>query len=127
MSEFKTPLKKARGLGSAKSGTDHFWQQRLTALANVPLVLFLIWFVISHLSATRPEIVAALKNPFISIGILLALISITWHMRLGLQVVIEDYVHSEGRKLAALTLNTFFVFALTAIGAFSILKMSFGL
>jgi succinate dehydrogenase / fumarate reductase, membrane anchor subunit len=127
MSDFKTPLKKARGLGSAKSGTDHFWQQRLTAIANVPLVLFLIWFVISHLRATRPEIIMALKNPFISMGILLALISITWHMRLGLQVVIEDYVHSEGRKLAALTLNTFFVFALTALGAYSILKMGFGL
>jgi succinate dehydrogenase / fumarate reductase, membrane anchor subunit len=127
MSDFKTPLKKARGLGSAKSGTEHFWQQRLTAIANVPLVMFLIWFIISHLSATRPEIVAALKNPFVSMGILLALISITWHMRLGLQVVIEDYVHSEGRKLLALTLNTFFVLALTAIGAFSILKMGFGL
>jgi succinate dehydrogenase / fumarate reductase, membrane anchor subunit len=127
MSNFKTPLKKARGLGSAKSGTEHFWQQRVTAIANVPLVLFLIWFIISHLSATRPEIVSALKNPFVSIGILLALLSITWHMRLGLQVVIEDYVHSEGRKLAALTLNTFFVFALTALGAFSILKMGFGL
>jgi succinate dehydrogenase / fumarate reductase, membrane anchor subunit len=127
MSDFKTPLKKARGLGSAKSGTEHFWQQRLTAIANVPLVIFLIWFIISHLSATRPEIVAALKNPFVSMGILLALISITWHMRLGLQVVIEDYVHSEGRKLLALTLNTFFVLALTAIGAFSILKMGFGL
>jgi succinate dehydrogenase / fumarate reductase, membrane anchor subunit len=127
MSDFKTPLKKARGLGSAKSGTDHFWQQRLTAIANVPLVLFLIWFVVAHLSATRPEIIAALKNPFVSMAILLALISITWHMRLGLQVVIEDYVHSEGRKLAALTLNTFFVFALTALGAYSILKMGFGL
>jgi succinate dehydrogenase / fumarate reductase, membrane anchor subunit len=127
MSDFKTPLKKARGLGSAKSGTEHFWQQRLTAIANVPLVIFLIWFIISHLSATRPEIVAALKNPFVSMGVLLALISITWHMRLGLQVVIEDYVHSEGRKLLALTLNTFFVLALTAIGAFSILKMGFGL
>jgi succinate dehydrogenase / fumarate reductase, membrane anchor subunit len=127
MSDFKTPLKKARGLGSAKSGTEHFWQQRVTAIANVPLVLFLIWFIISHLSATRPEIVAALKNPFVSIGILLALLSISWHMRLGLQVVIEDYVHSEGRKLAALTLNTFFVFALTALGAYSILKMGFGL
>jgi succinate dehydrogenase / fumarate reductase, membrane anchor subunit len=127
MSDFKTPLKKARGLGSAKSGTEHFWQQRVTALANVPLVLFLIWFVISHLGATRPDIVTALKNPFASVAMLLALMSITWHMRLGLQVVIEDYVHSEGRKLLALTANTFFVFALTAVGVFSILKMGFGL
>lgn len=126
MSDFKTPLKKARGLGSAKSGTEHFWQQRVTAIANVPLVLFLIWFVISHLSATRPEILTAMKNPFIAVGILLALISITWHMRLGLQIVIEDYVHSEGRKILLLTLNMFFVYALTAIGAYSILKMGFG-
>ena len=126
MSDFKTPLKKARGLGSAKSGTEHFWQQRVTAVANVPLVLFLIWFVISHLSATRPEILTAMKNPFVAVGILLALISITWHMRLGLQVVIEDYVRSEGRKILLLTLNMFFVFALTAVGAYAILKMGFG-
>jgi succinate dehydrogenase / fumarate reductase, membrane anchor subunit len=126
MSDFKTPLKKARGLGSAKSGTEHFWQQRVTALANVPLVLFLIWFVISHLSATRSEILMAMKNPFVAVGILLALISITWHMRLGLQVVIEDYVRSEGRKILLLTLNMFFVFALTVVGAYAILKMGFG-
>ena len=126
MSDFKTPLKKARGLGSAKSGTEHFWQQRVTAIANVPLVLFLIWFVISHLSATRPEILTAMKNPFVAVGILLALISITWHMRLGLQVVIEDYVRSEGRKIFLLTLNMLFVFALTAVGAYAILKMGFG-
>jgi succinate dehydrogenase / fumarate reductase, membrane anchor subunit len=127
MSDFKTPLKKARGLGSSKSGTEHFWQQRLTAAANVPLVVFLIWFVISHLSATRPEIVTAVKNPFVAVAMLLALISITWHMRLGLQVVIEDYVHSEGRKVLLLSLNMLFVYALTAVGAFSILKMGFGL
>jgi succinate dehydrogenase / fumarate reductase, membrane anchor subunit len=127
MTDFKTPLKKARGLGSAKSGTDHFWQQRLTAIANVPLVLFLIWFVVSHLGAYRADIVLAFKNPFVSVAMVLALVSITWHMRLGLQVVIEDYVHSEGRKLLALTLNMFFVYALTAIGVYAILKMGFGL
>ncbi len=127
MTDYKTPLKKARGLGSAKSGTDHFWQQRLTAAANVPLVLFLIWFVVSHLNASRADIVLAFKNPLVSVAMVLALVSITWHMRLGLQVVIEDYVHSESRKVLALTLNMFFVCALTAIGVFSILKMGFGL
>jgi succinate dehydrogenase / fumarate reductase, membrane anchor subunit len=127
MTDFKTPLKKARGLGSAKSGTDHFWQQRLTAIANVPLVLFLIWFVVSHLGASRADIVLVFKNPFVSVAMVLALVSITWHMRLGLQVVIEDYVHTEGRKLLALTLNMFFVYALTAIGVYAILKMGFGL
>jgi succinate dehydrogenase / fumarate reductase, membrane anchor subunit len=123
----KTPLKKVRGLGSAKSGTEHFWQQRVTAMANLPLLLFLVWFILAHLGATRPEMIASLKNPFISVGLLLTLISVTWHMRLGLQVVIEDYVHSEARKIALLTLNMFFVYALTAVGVFSILKMGFGL
>jgi succinate dehydrogenase / fumarate reductase, membrane anchor subunit len=123
----KTPLKKVRGLGSAKSGTEHFWQQRLTAMANLVLLLFTVWFILAHLGAARPEMIASLKNPFVAAGLLLTLISVTWHMRLGLQVVIEDYVHSEARKIALLTLNMFFVYALTAVGAFSILKMGFGL
>ena len=126
MNDFKTPLKNARGLGSAKSGTEHFWQQRLTAIANVPLVVFLIYFIISHIGGTRADVIASVKNPFVALALLLALSSIMWHMRLGMQVVIEDYVHGEGRKLAALLLNTFFVAALALTGALAILKMSFG-
>jgi succinate dehydrogenase / fumarate reductase, membrane anchor subunit len=126
MSDMRTPLKRVRGLGSAKSGTEHFWHQRLTALANVPLVMFLIVFIVNHLGANRAEVVASVKNPFVAVGLLLALVSITWHMRLGMQVVIEDYVHSEGRKLALLTLNLFFVTALAACGVYAILKMGFG-
>jgi succinate dehydrogenase / fumarate reductase membrane anchor subunit len=83
--------------------------------------------VVSHLGASRADIVLVFKNPFVSVAMVLALVSITWHMRLGLQVVIEDYVHTEGRKLLALTLNMFFVYALTAIGVYAILKMGFGL
>jgi succinate dehydrogenase / fumarate reductase, membrane anchor subunit len=127
MSDMKTPLKKVRGLGSAKSGTEHFWHQRLTGLSNLVLLVFLAGFIITHLGATRTDLLASLKNPLIAVGLMLTLISITWHMRLGLQVVIEDYVHSEGRKVALLTLNTFFVAALAAVGAYSILKMGFGL
>jgi succinate dehydrogenase / fumarate reductase, membrane anchor subunit len=120
----KTPLKKVRGLGSAKAGTEHFWHQRLTALANVPLLVFLVWFVVAHLGATRADMLTSLKNPLVSV---LTLLSVTWHMRLGLQVVIEDYVASEPRKLAALLLNTFLAIVLFASGSFSILKMGFGL
>jgi succinate dehydrogenase / fumarate reductase, membrane anchor subunit len=127
MSNMKTPLKKARGLGSAKSGTEHFWHQRLTAMANLPLLIFLAIFIITHLGATRAELLASLKNPLITVGLLLTILSVTWHMRVGLQMVIEDYVHSEGRKLAMLTLNMFFTTALGAVGAYSILKMGFGL
>jgi succinate dehydrogenase / fumarate reductase, membrane anchor subunit len=123
----KTPLKKVRGLGSAKSGTEHFWHQRLTALANLPLLLFFVWFVVSHLGAERAAVVASIKNPLIAIALLLTLASVFWHMRLGLQVVIEDYVHSHSRKLAALLFNTAFVVVMFALAAYSILKMSFAI
>jgi succinate dehydrogenase / fumarate reductase membrane anchor subunit len=123
----QTPLKTVRGLGAAKSGTEHFWQQRVTAIANIPLVLFLLWFIVSHLGAARSDIVASVKNPFVTIGLLLALSSIFWHMRLGMQVIIEDYVQGHGAKMLVLILNSFFVVVLFAIAAYSILKMSFGL
>jgi succinate dehydrogenase / fumarate reductase, membrane anchor subunit len=123
----KTPLKKVRGLGSAKSGTEHFWHQRLTAMANLPLLIFFAWFILAHLGADRAAVVASMKNPLIAIALLLTLASVFWHMRLGLQVVIEDYVHSHSRKIAALLFNTAFVTVMFALAAFSILKMSFAI
>jgi succinate dehydrogenase / fumarate reductase, membrane anchor subunit len=123
----KTPLKKVRGLGSAKSGTEHFWHQRLTALANLPLLVFFVWFVISHLGAERAAVIASVKNPIVAIALLLTLASVFWHMRLGLQVVIEDYVTSHSRKFLALILNSVFVAVMFALAAFSILKMSFAI
>jgi succinate dehydrogenase / fumarate reductase, membrane anchor subunit len=123
----KTPLKKVRGLGSAKSGTEHFWHQRLTAMANLPLLIFFAWFILAHLGADRAAVVASIKNPMIAIALLLTLASVFWHMRLGLQVVIEDYVHSHSRKIAALLFNTAFVTVMFALAAFSILKMSFAI
>ena len=122
----RTPLKNAEGLGSAKSGTEHFWQQRVTAIANVPLILFLLWFIISHLGASRGAVVASLHNPFIAIFLGLAFVSILWHMRLGLQMVIEDYVHGAAAKLGCLLLNSFFTAALGMAAFYAILKMSFG-
>lgn len=120
-------LGKVRGLGSAKSGTEHFLMQRVTAVANLPLVIFLIYFILSHLGAPRAAVVASIKNPFCAVALSLPMVSILWHMRLGLQVVIEDYVHSEGRKLAALLIINFATFILGAFALFAILKMSFGL
>jgi succinate dehydrogenase / fumarate reductase, membrane anchor subunit len=123
----KTPLKKVRGLGSAKSGTEHFWHQRLTALANLPLLGFFVWFIVSHLGADRASLVASIKNPVVAIALLLTLTSVFWHMRLGMQVVIEDYVTSHSRKFLALILNSAFVALLFAFAMYSILKMSFAL
>ncbi len=123
--EMKTPLKRVRGWGASKTGTDHFWQQRATAVANVPLVLFLIWFLLSHLSATRAEIIQSLHHPVVAVLMIMALASVFWHMRLGLQVVIEDYLHSHLTKFTALALNIAFATAMFAVAAYSILKMSF--
>jgi succinate dehydrogenase / fumarate reductase, membrane anchor subunit len=122
----RTELGKVRGLGSAKSGTEHFWQQRVTAIANIPLVIYLIYFVLAHLGAPREAVIASLKNPFCAVAIALALVSIIWHMRLGLQMVIEDYVHGKLR-IACLLANTFYSCALAGLGLYAILKMSFGL
>ena len=127
MSNMKTPLKNVRGLGSARAGTEHFLHQRLTAIANIPLVLFLIWFIVSHQGASRADVIISLKNPLVAVALLAAVVNIFWHMRIGLQTVIEDYVHTESRKLALLALNLFYVTILTAVGAYSILKMGFGL
>lgn len=122
----KTPLKQVTGLGSAKSGTTHFWHQRLTALANIPLSLFLIWFIASVAGANRLQMVIMLSNPIISSLLILSVFSILWHMRLGVQVVIEDYITTEITKILMLTMNNFFVIIVGALSIISILKLGFG-
>ena len=123
----RTPLGQVRGLGSAKSGTEHWWMQRVTAIANVPLIVFLVIFIIRHLGSSRADMLASLANPFVAILLALGFVSVLWHMRLGLQVVIEDYVHGHKAKLLSLLLNTFAVLLLGAAALYAILKMSFGL
>jgi succinate dehydrogenase / fumarate reductase membrane anchor subunit len=123
----RTPLGRVRGLGSAKSGTEHWWLQRVTAISNIPLVIFLVIFVIRHLGASRAEIVASIANPFVAILLALTFVSVLWHMRLGLQVVIEDYVHGHVAKFASLLANSFVTVLLGVAALYAILKMSFGL
>lgn len=125
-SSLRTPLARVRGLGSAKSGTGHFWLQRLTAVANVVLALAFLCVVISLTGKPYAAAVATLGNPFVAILMLLFVISGAVHMRLGMQVIIEDYVHSEGLKIAAVMANTFFAIAVGAACAFALLKLSFG-
>ncbi|MEN5082072.1 succinate dehydrogenase, hydrophobic membrane anchor protein [Bosea sp. TWI1241] len=125
-SSMRTPLSRVRGLGSAKSGTGHFWLQRVTAVANVVLALAFLCVVISLIGKPYPEAVATLSRPVVGILMLLFVVSGAIHMRLGMQVVIEDYVHGEGLKVLAVMANTFFAVAVGAACAFALLKISFG-
>lgn len=126
MSDMRTPLAKVRGLGSAKEGTQHFWRQRVTAVANVFLISFFVILIIAMQGESHGDVVESLRNPIVAILLLLVISSAVYHMKLGMQVIIEDYVHGEGMKLAALIANTFFC-ALIGFGSiFAVLKISFG-
>ncbi|CAA0105223.1 Uncharacterised protein [Starkeya nomas] len=125
-SSMRTPRRRVAGLGSARSGTGHFWLQRVTALSNLILILIALPIVICVAGQGHAATVATLGHPLVAIVLLLLLFSVTFHMRIGMQVVIEDYVHSEGVKVLALIANTFFTIAVGSAGAFAILKISFG-
>ena len=124
--DMRTPLGKVRGLGSAKEGTTHFWRQRLTAIANVPLIVFLVWLAVTLVGKSHGEVVAVLSSPLIAMVLLGAILSVTLHMKLGMQVIIEDYVHGEGKRLALIVLNVFFCVAIALASIFATLKLGFG-
>ena len=122
----RTPLKNVRRLGSAKEGADHFWKQRVSAFANVFLGIWLVWLIASLAGTDHAGLKQAMTNPVVAIGLLLLVLSGTFHMRLGMQTIIEDYVRGEGSKVLMLMLNTFFAVAVGLASTFAILKLSFG-
>lgn len=121
----RTPLKNARRLGSAKEGADHFWMQRVTAVANLFLGLFLVWLIASLAGADYTTVASTLANPIVAILLMMLIVSAAIHMRLGMQVIIEDYITGEGTKIVLLLLNNFFAILVAAASVWAILKLSF--
>jgi len=122
----RTPLRQVRGLGSARSGTEHFWHQRLTAMANIPLTIGFVVVVASLMGRNHAAVVQILGSPFVAVLMLLFILSATIHMRIGMQVIIEDYVHDDFAKFTLLIANSFFAIVVALTSAFAILKLSFG-
>lgn len=121
-----TPLKRVRGLGSAKEGPDHFWRQRVTAVANFLLAPFAVGLVATLAGSDLDTVRATIGHPVVAVALIVLILSMTVHMRIGMQVIVEDYVHSEGIKVLTLLANTFFCAAVAAVAIFAVLKLSFG-
>ena len=125
-SHLRTPMRRVRGLGAAHSGTGHFWHQRVTSVAGIPLTIGLLLVVMALLGRSHAAVVQILASPIVSIVLLLFIINTVYHMWIGMQEIILDYVHDDKWKLLSLMANTFFVFAIGLACVYAILKLSFG-
>jgi succinate dehydrogenase / fumarate reductase membrane anchor subunit len=122
----RTPLSRVRSLGASHSGTSDFWRQRMTAVAMVLLMVPVIVVVMMLLGRNQAGAAQILGSAPIAIILLLFIVASTWHMKIGMQVVIEDYVHSEIVKLACVMANNFFCIAVALASVYAILKLSSG-
>ena len=122
----RTPLSRVRFLGSAKSGTEHFWRQRLTSVALIPLSIAFVAIVIALVGRNHAAVVQILGTPVIAIAVLLFVLTGIYHMWLGMQVIVEDYVHHELLKILIIMGNTFFCSVVALASVFAVLRLSFG-
>ena len=122
----RTPLSRVQHLGSAHGGTEHFWRQRLTGAANVPLVVAFI--IVTAVVIGRPyeDVVAVIGSPFVAAHFVLLFVSVAIHMRIGMQVIVEDYVHGEALKIFLLGASTFFSIAVATVAILAVLKLAVG-
>ena len=124
--QMRTTQSRVRGLGSAKEGVAHWWAQRLTAVALIPLVIWYVISLVSLVGADRDRVVEWMASPFVAIASVLLIGATLYHGQLGIQVVIEDYVHGPRKKLVLLVLSKFAAVALGTCAAFAVLKIAFG-
>jgi succinate dehydrogenase / fumarate reductase, membrane anchor subunit len=122
----RTPLGRVRNLGASHSGTSDFWRQRVTAVAMVLLIVPVIVVVMMLLGRNQAGAAQILGSPLVAIILLLFIIASAWHMKIGMQVVIEDYIHHEKLKLASIMANNFFSVAVALASIYAILKLSSG-
>jgi succinate dehydrogenase / fumarate reductase, membrane anchor subunit len=125
-SSMRTPLGRVRNLGSSHSGTTDFWRQRLTAVAMMLLIVPVIVIVLMLIGRNQAGAAQILGSLPIAIILVLFIVASTWHMRIGMQIVIEDYVHNEKIKLASVMANNFFCIAVALSSIYAILKLSSG-
>jgi succinate dehydrogenase / fumarate reductase, membrane anchor subunit len=124
--QMRTPARRVRGLGAAHSGPGDFWHQRVTSVAGIPLTIAVIVIVIALLGRSHAAVVQILGSPLVAITMLLFIINMAYHMWIGMQEIIIDYVHDDAFKFSALIANTFFSFVIAFASGFAILKLSFG-
>ena len=120
----RTPRSRVKGLGASGHGASHWWMQRLTAAANAPLMLAFVVVIALMAGRSYPEAIALMSHPAVALVLILAVISVTLHMRIGMQVIIEDYVHDHGLKLAALFANNFYAVIVAVACLYAILRVS---
>ena len=122
---FRTPLARVRGLGSAKSGTHHWWMQRLTAIALVPLSLWFVASLIVVVTAEHAVVIAWLHSPLVAILCCTLIVAIFYHGQLGVQVVVEDYIHTEWLKILSIVVGKLSSLLLAAACLFAVLSIAF--
>ena len=125
MGDLRSPLSRARGHGSAKDGTTHFWHQRLTALLLIPLILWL-GFSLASLPVDHATLTDWIRHPLVSMALVLLIGVLFYHAQMGLQVVIEDYISSHARRTPVLLLSNMACLLLGVVGVVSVLKIAFG-
>ncbi|HEY5081932.1 MAG TPA: succinate dehydrogenase, hydrophobic membrane anchor protein [Bauldia sp.] len=122
----RTPLARVRHLGSAHGGTEHFWRQRLTGAANVPLVIAAVVIIVAAAARPYADVVAILHSPFVAAVFILLFVSASIHMRIGMQVIVEDYVSGEGLKVLLLGASTLFSITVAAVAILAVVKLAVG-